>query len=513
MKGIRAALLIATVERYIALAVSFVTLATISQLLTPGEVGVSVLGTGVMLLSQSIREFSSGIYLIQRQQLKQDDVRSFVTLQMLATLVVFATITTSAPLIATMYDFPALAPYLRVVAFCLLFESVSVPIVALMRRDMAFAKLAAINTSGVLVFAGIAISLALSGFSFMSVAWAYFGSALTVATLAACSYRNLSIFRPRMQSWREIVVFGAYNGANIFLYRIYELVPQFALGRLVSLEAVALFNRSLAICQLPNKLILEGASTVMLPAFSAAVRSGADLRASYLRSLEYTAVLQWPAYLVLAVLAHPAVDIILGHQWIGIVPLVQIMAVASLFSFSAELNYPVLVAAGGMRYVFVRSLIVWPASTLMAFGAAYYGLHAAAAAWLVIIPFQAYVSIEFVRNYISFDWSAIAQAVKRSAIVSLCTVLGPLVIVISEGTLAISTLSTVAAGLLAAICWTAALRFVDHPLIGDARSVVAELSLLLRNGATVRYNASQILASIRTDQADAACEPSDPRRS
>jgi O-antigen/teichoic acid export membrane protein len=332
-----------------------------------------------------------------------------------------------------------------------------------------------INTSGALMQAGVAVSLALLGFSFMSIAWAYLASATTIAILALFSYRDLSIFKPCMHNWSKIIAFGGYNGANVFLYRVYESLPAIVLGRVLSVEAVALYSRSITLCQLPNNVIMGGAGSVLLPAFSAEVRNGADLRGSYLRSIEYIAALLWPAYLLLAVLAYPVVNIVLGSQWIDIVPLVQVMALASLFAISQELNYPVLVAVGGMRHVFIRSLIVWPISAVIVVTAAYQGLQAAALSWLIIIPFQALVSIHFVRNYISLTWAEIGQALTGSVVIAMLSIIGPLAVVASAGTFEISIPAAVLSVVLSAVGWAAALWLTKHPLTNDIRDVASSL--------------------------------------
>jgi O-antigen/teichoic acid export membrane protein len=125
MTGIRRALMFSSLERYLVLAAAFVSLAAISRILTPGEVGVSVLGVAVMMFLQSIREFSSPIYLIQRTDLTQRDIRGFVTLQALAAVLIFTAAVASASLISAIYSAPDLVPYLRVIAICILVEAAS----------------------------------------------------------------------------------------------------------------------------------------------------------------------------------------------------------------------------------------------------------------------------------------------------------------------------------------------------------------------------------------------------
>ena len=109
-----------------------------------------------------------------------------------------------------------------------------------MRREMAFAKLTLINIFGVIVNSALSVILVLYGYSFMSIAWASLSSAIAIALLSLAMRRDLSIFKPCLNEWREVVSFGGYNGANMLFYRFYEAVPSLILGSISSVDAVAL---------------------------------------------------------------------------------------------------------------------------------------------------------------------------------------------------------------------------------------------------------------------------------
>jgi O-antigen/teichoic acid export membrane protein len=276
------------------------------------------------------------------------------------------------------------------------------------------------------------------------------------------------------------VAFGGYHGANILLYRLYDSLPYLVLGRTLSLHAVALYSRGIAICQVPDKVLLGGVASVVLTSYSAEVRNGGDLRTSYLRAIEMITALQWPGLVLTAILAHPIVTLLLGAQWVEVVPLVQIMALASLFTFSAELNYPMLVAFGAMRDVFLRSIVIWPLSALIIAAASFYGLETAALAWLITMPLQAYVSIYFIRRHMQVAWGEIVSALCWSGLLALLSAVGPISVVLYTGSFDLSIRGAVMAVLLAAIGWCAGLLLTAHPLWGELSRVVSVLDEVVR---------------------------------
>src|SRR3546814_7174749 len=95
-----------------------------------------------------------------------------------------------------------------------------------------------------------------------------------------------------------------------------------------------------------SKLIFEGLQPVLLPALSEKVRRGEDLREVYLRAMEYVTVLYWPFLAMLGLMADPIVRLLLGDQWLTVIPLVQIFCGTSAFAFPAFFPQPLLMAIG-----------------------------------------------------------------------------------------------------------------------------------------------------------------------
>jgi O-antigen/teichoic acid export membrane protein len=318
------------------------------------------------------------------------------------------------------------------------------------------------------------ITLAWAGFGYMSFAWGWLSGAAAGAVAAFALRGDIRLFKPCLDNVRDMVRFGGFNGMNSILFQLYDSLPYLAFGRILSLEAVAFYNRSMMICLLPNKLVLGGVTSVIFPTFSAAARDGRDLKRPYLTAIQYITGFQWPSYVVLAILAHPVVVLLLGEQWLPAVPLVRIMAVASLFSFAFELNYPVLVALGGIRDLFRRSLIAWPISGLVLIGAAFYGLTALACGLLIVVPFQAFLSLHFVRRRVSIAASEIANALWKSAIVTAASAAGPAAVVILHGSAVLNFQATVLAACLSGIGWLLALRLTRHPLYYEVGLIAAK---------------------------------------
>ncbi len=472
MSGIRRALLLTTSAQYFGMAVQFALMAAVSRLLTPGEVGVSVVGTWIIAVAFSLREFATSDFLVQRKEVTREDVRTSFTLLLGLTALIAAAIFALASSIAGYYRQDGLSRFLCVIAAAAFLEVIQFPIIALLRREMAFGTLALISMASVTISAIVTLTLAALGFSYMSIAWAWLGGAATTTVIALYLRPHLWIFRPSLSSWRACLTFGSYNGATILLQKVYEALPQLVLGRILPLSAVGLYNRANLVCGIAERIILSQVFSVAMPAFAAMARQGHSVKQPYLRAISYITVIHWPAAVVLALLAHPIVMLVLGRQWISIVPLVQIMSVAYLFFTPVTLTGQVLVALGAIRHNFISSLIARPITVLVLCIASFFGLTALAASQFLVVPFQLYMVLHFIRLHVPFRWDELAAAVWKSALVTACSAAGPVAVMAVAGFRSnLSIGGAVVGGLLAVICWAGGVWVTRHPMLIEIQRV------------------------------------------
>jgi O-antigen/teichoic acid export membrane protein len=354
---------------------------------------------------------------------------------------------------------------------------------------MAFTKIAVINIAGASVGAVATIAFALAGFSYMSFAWSWLLAGVVTAVTSIIIYPQPWIFRPSLKNWRGMVRFGAYNGASVMLYSMYDTLTYMSFGWVASAHAAAIFNRGMMLCQLPGKLILSGAVTVVLPAFSQHYREGRSLKAPYLHTVALITGLHWPALLVLSVLADPVVKTLFGSQWHDVVPLVRIIAIASLFTFNFQINYQAMVAMGAMRESFLRALITYPLSTVVMVVAIWKGgLEAAAWSMMFIVPFQAFIAISFIKRRLLLSFAEIGMVLWKSAVVAVMAAIGPLSVVAgTDWNWHLSLPLTALAVVFAALGWGAGLAMTKHPLLGE----LTEPMSFLRMKLSTRFGAAR----------------------
>jgi O-antigen/teichoic acid export membrane protein len=450
------------------LAINLAATLIIARLLTPAEYGVSVLGSSVYAITDALRELGGGAYLIQQRQLAPEKIRTTITVSLLTTLLVTALLVVLAGPLARFFDTANLKPYLETAALGYLLGPFMYPIFALMSRELAFGTLAFITTTMALLSAATTILLALLGFGYMSFAWGAVASTATGTALCFLLRRDFSIYRPSLAAWRDVIAFGAFDSATAVLSKIGESLPYLIFGKLLDARAAGLCQRAVLLCLVPERIILAGVGAVALPALSRQSREGRDLKPAYLGAIEYITAVQWPALILLALLAHPVVLILLGRQWLEVIPLMRILCAAFLFSFPIGLQYATLVAAGAVRTMPPLVAVQALSMTAVLWFTAAYGLQSIALSMLFIVPLNAFLSLLFVRRRVHFLWREFIASMRKSALASLLSAAGPLAIAIAAGWRSdLSLTSACVATILCALGWIGGLYVVGHPLLRE----------------------------------------------
>jgi O-antigen/teichoic acid export membrane protein len=341
---------------------------------------------------------------------------------------------------------------------------------------MAFDVLAWCNLTAALITVATSIGLVALGWGFLGLLiGSVVGQAAAVALLVGAR-RDLRIFRPSFNGWRDVIGFGAYSSAVVIINVIYNAWPQLILGRILDFTAVGLYGRAAGSTQLFDRLFLGVLGPVIMPAIAAQTRAGADLKRLYLQAVELLTAAQWPFLTFMALMADPIVRIWFGPGWLDVVPLVRMLCLASLALFAACLTYPVLVAVGRVRDTLTSSLISLPPSLLVIFVASFFGVKAVAASALLTLPFQAAVAIYFIGRQLAFGRAELVRATLKSGIVTACSCAAVMVsVAVNNFSFALPAFGFFGAAVTGLIGWWLGLVITGHPLLAQLRLAARDI--------------------------------------
>lgn len=478
MNTTRRAVFLSSIEQYLALAINVGVMATMARILTPDEAGHAVTGIGIGAVALSLREFVTPEFLIQKADIGEEDVRTSVTLLAGVTVVVIMGMMAVAGTIADFYVSPELVLFLFLLLMASLAEVLSLPVVAVLRRNMDFAALARIRTLALIVLAGSTIALSVLGAGYLSYAWGMLAGAisLTVMAIHICPYRLSAMCRPSLAKWQSAFTFGRFKGASQFIDRTYEILPQLILGKFVSMTSVGLYNRANTVCSIPDRIIMSAFYATAFPALAANVREGREIKTAYLKVLTYLSGLYWPGVLLVALSADPIVKLILGTQWHEAVPLIRLLAMASVFWVTVIATNPLLLALGQNRDAFLSTLLCRGVAAILLCAASAHGVMAMALVQFIALPAQMLVSLYFARRHLRFTLAELLAAVAPSVIVTGISIGGPVALFVGNGwNLTMDLVDFGLTLLLAAGGWLLGLVVTDHILLTEVRLIVTSV--------------------------------------
>lgn len=472
MSATRHSLLFSFAEKYTVLLLGMVATMVLSRLLTPAEVGVYSLGAVLVALAQVVRDFGVGQYLIQEKQLDMAKLRAALATSLLvAWLLALLVLAASGPL-ADFYQEPRLRPVLQLLSinFVLIpFSALTMPI---LRRQLRFRAIYAINAANSVTNLLVAVGLALLGYSYMSLVWAALAGSLA-SLLASLLLRPRELpWLPARQGMRTVAAFGAYSTGGGLIDEASVAAPDLIIGKLINIESLALFGKAQSVLNMFNQLITSAISPVVFPLFAANERASGQGGAgpAYLRTVSYMTALSWPFFFFLACMALPLVKLLYGQQWIACVPLIRIMclssAVYSMFSMARYL----LVATGRMRVQVGIDAWSGVLKVALVLAAAPFGLVAVAWAVVLALLLRSALSYRSLRAACNLDWRLLLRTVSKSLLLCGCTAPAPLLASLwlpNDLPHAMPLLALLATGLASLLCWIAGIFLLKHELAAE----------------------------------------------
>jgi PST family polysaccharide transporter len=128
-------------------------------------------------------------------------------------------------------------------------------------------------------------------------------------------------------------------------------------GRYFDVGSLGLYTRAYHLMSLPAEFYGKAVRRVVFPAMARVQDEPARLKAAFLRGLSLTALLGLPLCAVLVVLARDVVGLLLGRQWLGVVPIFTVLAASMYLRLGANVSGSLLNASGSVLALVVIQAI------------------------------------------------------------------------------------------------------------------------------------------------------------
>jgi PST family polysaccharide transporter len=331
--------------------ISMASTVVLARLLTPqdyGLIGMVVVVTGFISLFKSMGLSAA---TIQQQEINDQQVSTLFWINFalgVATMLLAALV---APLIALFYHVPQLTWITMTLAAGFLFSGLTVQHEALLKRQMRFFALAAIEISALVLSLALAIILAWRGAGY----WALVGSQLMMAVAQAAGVWIACRWRPirpvRNSGIRSMLAFGRnVTGNTIFNYFSRNL-DNLLIGRVWGAQQLGLYAKAYQLLLLPIEQTAVPLDGVALTALSRLADTPERYRQAYLRMLEKLAMLTMPGIAFMIVTSDWLVRVMLGPQWSETALIFALLGIVGLVEPIGNTMGWLLISQGRSRHI------------------------------------------------------------------------------------------------------------------------------------------------------------------
>ena len=378
-------------------AATFAVFVVLSRLLDPASFGLVALAAVFVGLVQLIANQGMLDALIQRRTLDPEHLDTAFWTGLGVGVAAMAVLAGLAYPIGLAVDQPRLAPIVAVLAISIPIGSTNLVQRALMTRDLAFRSLTMRTLVATVVGSVAGIAAAVSGLG----AWSLVVQNLANVVAGAAVLWTLTPWRPGLRfsrrHFRDLFGYGVHVVAFKILNYLGRKGDDLLIGSFLGAAALGFYSVAYRILTMIAEVTTNLIDSVAFPVYARLQDDPERLREAYHRTSGYVALVSFPVFAAIVVLAPQIVEVCFGGQWADSAPVMQVLALVGCLQAVNYLNSTMLKALGKPSWRVVLSGITTLLSVGAFFAVVQHGILAVAVALVV----ASYISMPL--SYVAID--------------------------------------------------------------------------------------------------------------
>jgi len=363
--------------------VRLVVFTVLVRLLSPESFGLVALASVFILLGEQLVDQGFNDALVQRKHLGPAHLDAAFWAALAGGLVFSAATATAAAPLAAAFDQPRLAPVLSALAPSLLLAAVSRTQEAILRRQLAFRPIAAVGLTAVVAGGVTGLAMAFAGYG----VWALVGQQLTQRLVEVPCYWWATGWRPRWRfsprHFRQLLRFGSsVIGINLFNFGNRQM-DHLLIGYFLGTTALGFYTVGYRLVRILLDLLPHALMPVVLSAFARLQSDPVRLRAGFYDATRLMALVAFPAFCGMGLVAHDMVPVLFGAKWLPSVPVLQALVPIGLLQSVAQFYPTVMKAVGRPGRALMLAGMNVTVNAVAFFVAVHWGIVAVAAAYSI----------------------------------------------------------------------------------------------------------------------------------
>jgi O-antigen/teichoic acid export membrane protein len=387
--------------------------------------GAIAIALSVTALAELLLNQGYGDFLAQHADLTSEHLDTAFWLNLIGALVLTGVLIAFAPAIARSLDAPELYGVIQLLAPVLVLRAASVVPNGILVREMRFRSLSLRSIVAALVGGIAAGGSAVAGLGLYSLVVQILAAEVATTLLLWTAARWRPGFRVSRAALGDITRYGSPLFAAGILSFVSRRLDAAVIGAALGISQLGFYTLAQRTYQTATQIVNKSADAVSFSALSRLANDREGRSTALVRSAELTAVICFPLYAGMAIVADDLVVVMFGAKWapsgrvlmlfslVGLVGALSFLHTAALKAVAHTRPFLAMQAVMAVVYLSLLSLLVG------------HGVEAAAAAYLlaccVLLPLEIYLVIRAYEIRAASYLGALAPLAAATAVMAAVT--------------------------------------------------------------------------------------------
>jgi len=359
-KNVAKSFIWAAIDKVSVQIISFFISVILARLLNPEDFGIIGMITIFLLLSEVIINSGFSQALIQKQKRTEEDFSTVFVFNVLIGLIAYFILFISAKLISDFYNTPILIDIIKMMALCFVLNSMVVVHRAKLTIKLDFKTLTIIGLISVVISGFFGIYFAYNGHGVWSLVYrSVINSVINVVLLMlVVKWKprllfSINSFKSLFRFSSKLLVLGVYGTILQNIYMVF-------IGKYFVKQDLGYYTRARQYTDITSNLFAKVLESVTFPMLSILQSNPSESFRMYRKIMNMTFFLILPSMTLLAVLSKPLIVIMLTEKWLPVVPLLQWLSFAKIFTPINAINVSLLNSKGRSDLYLKSDLVMIP---------------------------------------------------------------------------------------------------------------------------------------------------------
>lgn len=392
------------IENFVRFVFSFVVSVILARLLNPEDFGLVAMISIFIALSRTLVDGGFGDSLIRKVDCSEGDYNTIFTFNVFLSIILYLFLFLMAPLISSFYGVEEINLIVKVTSLGILFSSLSIVQVAIIRKKLEFKKQAIISFITTLISGILSILFALLEFKH----WSLIVPSLIVTIVNTLLLWKFSSWRPKFNInfgiLKEHFSFGSKIMFSSMVHTLGGNIYNTIIGKFFTPIQLGLFNRADNIQKLPSSNLDNMVRHITYPLLASISKEESNLVSKFKTILKYTVYINATIMFLLNLISDEVILLLYGSKWIESVVYLKILCFVGILQPIISVNANLLNVKGRSEitlYALIINLILTIPTIFIGY---YFGLIYLCYAILVVTFLYYNIISYFVSRYSGFSF-------------------------------------------------------------------------------------------------------------